>query len=89
LGTDVREAPLPPRRPARAGRREPDYENYSNEFRRNVQGLMKNTKDENLDGCALSYVKLALTCVKCHKYVRELRMDRLPSLLRQPLLGER
>ena len=50
---------------------------------------MKNTKDENLDGCALSYVKLALTCVKCHKYVRELRMDRLPSLLRQPLLGER
>jgi hypothetical protein len=69
--------------------RTPDYENYSNEFRRNVQGLMKNAKDENLDGCALSYVELTLTCVKCHKHVREVRMGRLPSLPSQPLLGER
>ena len=55
-----------------------DYENCSNEFRRNVQGLMKNAKDENLDACALSYVELTLTCVKCHKHVREVRMGRLP-----------
>ena len=28
---------------------------------------------ENLDACALSYVDMTLTCVKCHKYVRETR----------------
>jgi hypothetical protein len=69
--------------------RTPDYENYSNEFRRNVQSLMKNAKDENLDACALSYVELTLTCVKCHKHVREVRMGRLPLLPRHPLLCER
>jgi hypothetical protein len=66
-----------------------DYENYSNEFRRNLQGLMKNAKDENLDGCALSYVDMTLTCVKCHKHVREVRMGRLPPLPRDSELGER
>jgi hypothetical protein len=67
----------------------PDYDNYSNEFRRNVQALRKNSKDENLDACALSYVELTLTCVKCHKHVREVRMGRLPPLPRGPLLSER
>jgi hypothetical protein len=66
-----------------------DYENYSNEFRRNLQGLMKNAKEENLDGCALSYVDMTLTCVKCHKHVREVRMGRLPSLPKDSELGER
>jgi hypothetical protein len=68
----------------------PDYENYSNEFRRNVQSLTKNARDENLDACALSYVEMTLTCVRCHKYVREVRMGRLPSLPRDDaLLGNR
>ena len=56
----------------------PEYENYSNEFRRNTQALIKNAKDENIDSCALSYVQLTLTCVNCHKHVREVRMGRLP-----------
>ncbi len=56
----------------------PDYENHSNEFRRNVQDLLKNAKDENLDGCALAYMDLTLSCVKCHKHVREVRMGMLP-----------
>jgi hypothetical protein len=69
--------------------RTPDYVNYSNEFRRNVQALRKNAKDENLDACALSYVEMTLSCVRCHKYVREVRMGRLPSRPGQPLLAER
>jgi len=56
----------------------PDYENHSNEFRRNVQDLLKNAKDENLDGCALAYMDMTLSCVKCHKHVREVRMGMLP-----------
>ena len=62
-----------------------EYDNYSNEYRRNLQGLIKNAKDENLDACALSYVETTLTCVKCHKHVREVRMTALP---RKPAANE-
>ena len=55
----------------------PRYEIYSNDFRRNAEALIKNAKDQNLDAAALSYVDLTLTCVKCHKHVREERMTRL------------
>ncbi len=54
----------------------PRYEVYSNDFRRNAETLIKNAKDENLDAAALAYVDLTLTCVKCHKYLREERMVR-------------
>ncbi len=54
------------------------YELYSNEFRRNAQALIKNAKEENLDACALSYVEMTLTCVNCHKHVREVRKSELP-----------
>jgi hypothetical protein len=52
----------------------PGYEVHSNQFRRAVEGLIEKAKDKNLDGAALSYVEVTLTCVKCHKYVRESRM---------------
>jgi hypothetical protein len=54
----------------------PRYELYSDDFRRIAGGLVKNAKDKNLDAAALSYVELTLTCVKCHKHVREVRMVR-------------
>ena len=57
--------------------RTPRYELYSNEFRRIADDLIKNAKDKSLDGAALTYVELTLTCVKCHKYVREIRDARL------------
>ena len=49
------------------------YELYSNEFRRHADTLIKNAKEKNLDAAALTYVELTLTCVRCHKYVREAR----------------
>jgi hypothetical protein len=52
----------------------PQYEVHSNEFRRNAENMVKAAKDKNLDAAALSYVELTLTCVRCHKYVREERM---------------
>jgi hypothetical protein len=52
----------------------PQYEIYSNDFRRIADTLVKNAKDHNLDAATLSYVDLTLTCVKCHKHVREVRM---------------
>ena len=39
--------------------------------------MAKNAKAKNLDGAALDYMDLTMTCVKCHKYVRETRMTRL------------
>ena len=55
----------------------PQYEVYSNEFRRTAANMVDNAKKKNLDGAALNYVDLTLTCVKCHKYVREVRMARM------------
>jgi hypothetical protein len=55
----------------------PLYELYSNEFRATAEELIKHAEKENLDAAALSYVELTLTCVKCHKHVREKRMARL------------
>ena len=52
----------------------PQYELFSNQFRKDAESLVKNAKAKNLDGAALDYVDLTMTCVKCHKYVRETRM---------------
>jgi hypothetical protein len=56
--------------------RSPRYEVFSNDFRRTADTLIKKAREKNLDGAALSYVELTLTCVRCHKYVREVRMAR-------------
>jgi hypothetical protein len=51
----------------------PQYEMYSNEFRRIGESLVQSAGGKNLDAAALNYVELTLTCVRCHKYVREIR----------------
>jgi hypothetical protein len=55
----------------------PQYELYSNDFRRNAETLVLMAKAKNTDGAALAYVEMTLSCVKCHKHVREVRMTRL------------
>lgn len=55
----------------------PLYQVYSADFQRTAETLARQARDKNLDGAALSYVELTLTCVKCHKHVREVRMARL------------
>lgn len=50
------------------------YEMHSNDFRRTAETLVKNANDKNLDAAALTYVEMTLSCMKCHKYVREVRM---------------
>jgi hypothetical protein len=52
----------------------PEYEVYSNDLRRSAESLIRNAKAKNTDGAALAYVEMTLTCVKCHKHVREVRM---------------
>lgn len=48
----------------------PVYAQYSSEFRRAAQNLIKAAEDKNTDGAALAYVNLTLNCVNCHDYIR-------------------
>jgi cytochrome c556 len=52
----------------------PEYTLRSEEFRRNCDLLNKAAKDKNVDAAALAYVQLTMSCVQCHKYLREVRM---------------
>lgn len=55
----------------------PQYALRSDDFRRNAEAAVKAAKDKNLDGAALAYVQMTMSCVECHKHVREVRMARL------------
>jgi hypothetical protein len=55
----------------------PEYSMYSNEFQRAAESLVKKAREENQDGATLAYLELTMNCVRCHKYVREIRMTRL------------
>jgi hypothetical protein len=57
--------------------RTPRYELHSNDFRRTAEALVQEANNKNHDATALAYVEMTLACVKCHKYVREVRMSRL------------
>ena len=62
-------------------RKTPEYELFSDDFRRTADGLVKMAKEKNQDGAALKYLELTLTCVRCHQYVRDVgwvRQDQAP-----------
>jgi hypothetical protein len=55
--------------------RSPHYERHSADFIRATETLVKKAKEKNMDGAALAYVDMTLSCVRCHQYVREHRRD--------------
>jgi cytochrome c556 len=48
----------------------PDYDLQSLQFRRHVDALAKAAKDRNLDAATLAYVRVTMSCVECHKFIR-------------------
>jgi len=56
------------------------YLTYSNDFVHRAENLKKAAKDKNIDGAALAYVDMTLTCVKCHQYLREQGIRDVPAL---------
>jgi hypothetical protein len=64
----------------------PQYEVHSNDFRRNAETLVQAAKAKNGDAATLAYMDLTLSCVKCHKHVREVRLGRLDGPA-EPLNG--
>lgn len=51
-----------------------DYLRQSAEFQRIADALLDAAHEENLDGAALAYVQLTMSCINCHKYTRDVRM---------------
>jgi len=63
----------------------PRYETHSNEFRRAAETILQKARDKNLDGVTLAYFDLTMGCVRCHRYVREVRDARAPRPLEKDL----
>ena len=55
----------------------PRYELHSDEFRRAAETVIRKARDKNLDGAALAYFDMTMTCLRCHQYMREVRDARL------------
>jgi hypothetical protein len=47
-----------------------DYIAQTTDFQRSCDDLLKQAKARNIDGATLAYLKLTMTCVQCHKFVR-------------------
>lgn len=47
-----------------------DYVTKTRQFQDLTDELGRKAKDKNLDGSTLAYLRLTMSCVDCHKYVR-------------------
>jgi len=47
-----------------------DYVMMTTDFQRHADDLVKQAKAKNIDGATLAYVKLTMSCVQCHKFIR-------------------
>jgi hypothetical protein len=66
----------------------PEYLRHSEEFRRAVDTVRDAAGKKNVDAAALGYVGVTLSCVNCHKYVRNVRMAGIPGLDGRAVSGE-
>ena len=50
-----------------------EYSHLSRNFQEQAADLVRHAKDKNLDAAALDYMRMSLTCIQCHKYLRDVR----------------
>ena len=48
----------------------PDYAQHSADFRKLVDAMARAEEKRNLDAATLAYVRMTMSCVDCHKFVR-------------------
>jgi len=48
------------------------YTQHADEFRRIVDRMERNAKEKRLDGAALAYMDLTMSCIECHRFVRSI-----------------
>ncbi len=58
-------------------RQTPEYDLFTNEFRRHAEALVESAQNKNIDGATLAYMQLAFNCASCHKHMRGLRRANL------------
>lgn len=56
----------------------PDYTQFSANFRSHANALTKAAKEKNIDAATLAYVRMTMSCVDCHKSVRGRLAAELP-----------
>jgi len=49
---------------------DPLYSEYADDFRRIADKMEKAAKEKRIDGATLAYMDMTMSCVECHKYVR-------------------
>jgi cytochrome c556 len=50
------------------------YRQYSTEFNREAERLLGQANGRNLDGATLAWVECTMSCVRCHKYARAIKV---------------
>ena len=50
-----------------------EYAHRSKDFQQEASDLKKHAEQRNLDAATLDYMRLTMTCVECHKHLREKR----------------
>ncbi len=55
-----------------------EYLRYSKNFQEQATDLGRHARAKDLDAASLDYVRISLTCVECHKYVRAARAKQKP-----------
>jgi hypothetical protein len=55
------------------------YLQHSRDFRRSVETLRNKAKKQSIDGAALAWVDVTMSCIQCHEWVRNVLVADLPS----------
>ena len=55
-----------------------EYSRQSRNFQDQATDLERHAKEKNLDATTLDYLRLSMTCVNCHKHVRQIRKKEKP-----------
>src|SRR5262249_37357655 len=55
-----------------------EYTRLSKNFQEQAVDLERHAKEKNLEMAGLDYMRISLTCIHCHKYVREARNQKKP-----------
>jgi hypothetical protein len=55
-----------------------EYARYSKNFQEEAADLERHAKAKNLEAASLDYMRITMTCVQCHKHVREFRQSKSP-----------
>lgn len=48
-----------------------EFQQLSMDFQRNIESLQRAATDKNVDASALAYIDMTMTCVKCHKHIKQ------------------